>query len=123
MDNKTYRKELIRRIYRFSLSVTRLFRSEIRHDSATYIILKQLIRSSTSVGANVVEAQAASSRKDFVNFISYALKSANESMYWLMLLRDYDENLKPSAVKILLECQEIKKILGSTVRKLKSKKM
>lgn len=49
---------------------------------------KQLLRSATSVGANVVEAQSSSSRRDFTNFYTHALKSANESKFWLGLLRD-----------------------------------
>ncbi len=53
-----------------------------------YPILDQLLRSSTSIGANVIEGKSASSRRDFIHFYEIALKSANETKYWLCLLRD-----------------------------------
>ena len=57
-------------------------------EQTSRIINDQLLRSATSIGANVIEAQAASSRKDYTNFFAYALKSANECKFWLGLLRD-----------------------------------
>ncbi len=93
-------------------------------DYATQVITRQLIRSATSIGANVVEAQASPTRKDFSNFISHSLKSANETRYWLALLRDTSSDLANiDKIKVLLEeAQEISKILGSTVKSLRSKK-
>lgn len=68
----------------------------------------------------MVEAQGASTKKDFTNFLNYALKSANESRYWLALLRDSVK--EPNNAKtILKEAQEISRILGSTIKKLKPK--
>ena len=55
---------------------------------------KQLLRSGTSILANYVEANSASSRKDFINFFTYSLKSANESKVWLSLLKDLDKGDK-----------------------------
>ncbi len=52
------------------------------------VIVRQLLRSGTSIGANYFEAKAASSRKDYQNFFSYSLKSANESVFWLVILDD-----------------------------------
>jgi four helix bundle protein len=86
------------------------------------IISKQLLRSAMSIGANVVEAKAASSRKDFTRFFHYALKSANESLYWLCLLRDAIE-IKSSELGVLIsETDELSKILGACLLTLKNKR-
>jgi len=87
-------------------------------DFATQVICKHLIRSATSIGANIVEAQASPTRKDFSNFLSHALKSANESRYWLALLRDTNK-FNSDCKKLLEQAQELAKILGSTVKTLK----
>jgi four helix bundle protein len=55
---------------------------------SAWIIIDQLIRSATSIGANLIEARAASSRLEFKRFYEISLKSANETKYWLCLLRD-----------------------------------
>ncbi|MDD3888139.1 MAG: four helix bundle protein, partial [Patescibacteria group bacterium] len=60
------------------------------------IISKQLLRSGTSILANYVEANSASSKKDFINFFTHSLKSANESKVWLTLLRDLNKGNKKS---------------------------
>jgi four helix bundle protein len=53
-----------------------------------YSIIDQVVRSSTSIGANIVEAKSASSRRDFIKYYEIALKSVNETKYWLCILRD-----------------------------------
>jgi len=75
------------RAYQHSVNVIE-FIDGLGKDTSTGVISKQLLRSATSIGANVVEAKGASSKRDFTNFFTYALKSANESLYWLGLLRD-----------------------------------
>jgi four helix bundle protein len=66
-----------------------------------------------------MEAQAGSSRKDFVNYIYYALKSANETVFWLELIKD-TENINISEIESLhRECVELTKILGSSLVTLK----
>ena len=121
LDNKKYRDALITRTYNFSLAVIKFVREAPPRDFAAQVIAKQLIRSATSIGANIMEAQASPTRKDFSNFMNHALKSANESRYWLGLLRDTStgENLK--IVYLLTEAQEFSKMLGSTVISLKQK--
>jgi len=75
------------RIYRWVLGLI-AFLDTLPQDTLSRTIVSQLLRSGTSVGANYIEAQAASSRKDFANFLQHALKSANESKFWLAILRD-----------------------------------
>lgn len=72
--------------FRFSLKSIQLYKKLSKENE--YIISKQLLRSSTSIGANVFEASAASSRKDFVNKMTIASKEARESYYWLKLLKE-----------------------------------
>ena len=83
---------------------------------------KQLLRSGTSVLANYIEANSASSRKDFVNFFTHSLKSANESKVWLCLLRDTDKGDKKELEFLLSELVEIANIIASSIMTLKGKK-
>lgn len=78
-----------------------------------------MLHSATSIIANIVEAKSASSRKDYINFFTHALKSANETKVWLCLLRDAR---KVDVSKELQECEEIAKILAKSIITLKSKK-
>jgi four helix bundle protein len=93
-----------------------------KNDLSCQVIGKQLLRSATSIGANIVEAQAASSKKDFTNFLNHSLKSANESKFWLGLLRDSDKAVKESVNPLLAEAKELANILASSILKLKGKK-
>ncbi|MBP9665163.1 MAG: four helix bundle protein [Pyrinomonadaceae bacterium] len=79
--------DITERTFRFSLDILKLFRNINRDYSADKNILsKQLLRSGTSIGANVEEAQSGQSRADFISKMSIALKEARETHYWLRLL-------------------------------------
>lgn len=93
-----------------------------RKDFSAQVLAHQLIRSSTSIGANIIEAQASSSRKDFINFLHHALKSANESKYWLGLFRDSAKADVDNADTLLKEAIELANLLGSSILSLKGKK-
>lgn len=82
---------------------------------------KQLLRSATSVGANIIEAQAVSSRRDFTNFLNHSLKSANESKFWLCLLRDTGKLSTERVEKILSETIELSNILAKSIMTLRGK--
>ena len=109
------------RAYKFSLAIIR-FLSHLSKNQTNQIISNQLLRSATSIGANIIEAQAASSRRDFKNFMNHSLKSANETKYWLCLSRD--SNIAPTEQieTILQEAIELSKILGSSMLKLKGRR-
>ena len=87
-----------------------------------WVITDQLLRSSTSIGANIIEAKSSSSKKDFIKFYEIALKSANETKYWLGLLRDATDADKSKVNQLLKEIEEISKILGSSLLTFKNKK-
>ena len=86
------------------------------------IIIKQLLRSATSILANYIEAASASSRRDFINFFTYSLKSANESKVWLTLLRDLNVGDQQELCWLLEELVEISKIFATSIITLKGKK-
>ena len=83
---------------------------------------KQLLRSGTSILANYIEANSASSKKDFINFFTYSLKSANESKVWLTLLRDINKGDKKEIQWLLDELVEIANIIASSILTMKGKK-
>ena len=107
------------RCYSFSLRVLK-FISANDVERKFNPIIDQFIRSSTSIGANIIEAKSSSSRREFIKYYEIALKSANETKYWICLYRD---GIKNSAeIKILLnEADEISKIIASSIIKLKKK--
>ncbi len=86
------------------------------------VIVKQLMRSASSVGANVVEAKNSSSRVEFKRYYEIALKSCNESKYWICLLRDGFDKKGNELSEILKEANEISKILAVSIIKLKKVK-
>jgi len=83
---------------------------------------KQLLRSGTSVLANYIEANSASSKKDFINFFTHALKSANESKVWVTLLRDTGKGDRDELESLLRELIEIANVLASSILTLKGKR-
>ncbi len=120
-DKAKFKTEFGKRVYHFALATMR-FLDDCPRDGAATIISNQLVRSSTSVGANMVEAQAASSKKDYVNFFTIALKSANESKYWISLLRDARKVDQDKANALLKEATEIANVLASSVLTMKGRK-
>ncbi len=115
--------QLKERAYLYALEIVRFIDSLDKKDFSVQVLSKQLLRSATSIGANIIEAQAGSSKKDFCKFFNYALKSANESKFWIGLLRDSKKAQKEKADNLLQETNEIANILGSSVLTLKGKKL
>jgi len=119
MEDK--KKDVKIRAYKFSLEIIKCIEGLAKKRSSR-IIADQLIRSSTSVGANIIEAKSSSSKKEFVHYFEIALKSANETRYWLGLLRDSGLMEKTQADLLLAEAKEISNIIGASVLTLKNKK-
>jgi len=106
--------DLKERSYEFSLSLIKLV-DALANDISTSIIARQLLRAGTSIGANIAEAQASPSRKDFAIFLRHSLKSANESIYWLRLLKDAQKSSKDKLEPLIDEATQLSKILGSSL--------
>ncbi len=85
-----------------------------------YILSKQVLRSGTAVGALIREAEHAESDADYVHKLNVALKEANETEYWLLLLKDTDYMDENKHASIDKDCQELKKLLISSIKTLKA---
>jgi four helix bundle protein len=104
------------RTFRFAVRVIRVCQALDERPGVRRTLASQLLRSGTSVGANVSEAQAAQSRPDFVSKLNIALKEARETLYWLRLLAEADL-LEPARLgPITTEADEIARVLGAIVR-------
>ena len=121
-NNTKLKTDLKYRSYIYALDIMKLIDSLDRKDLSIEVISKQLIRSATSIGANIIEAQAGSTKKDFTNFFSYALKSANETKFWIGLLRDSKKVGKDKADRLLNEVVELSNMLASSIITLKGKR-
>jgi len=119
--NKKFKNDFKKRLYCWTLRLIR-FIDKLSKDSVCNVLGKQLLRSGTSVLANYVEANSASSKKDFINFFTYSLKSGNESKIWLTLLRDTNKGDRKELEWLLQELIEISKILASSILTLKGKR-
>ncbi len=119
-DKEEVKNTLIHRCYHFSLAIIAVTDSLPKKRSA-WVIQDQLIRSATSVGANLVEARASSSRLEFKKFYEVGLKSANETKYWLCLLRDAHLVKSEKIAPLLQEVIEISRMLAKAVITLKKK--
>ena len=109
---------IVQKSYAFSLRCVKLYKYLCSRDG-NYIIGKQLLRSGTSIGANVREALRAQTRPDFITKLNVALKEASETEYWIELLRDSDYISSSQAESMLADCVELLKILTSIVKKSK----
>lgn len=117
-----YKEGIIKRTYALCSETIHFLNAISKTKYSTDVISKQLIRSITSICANIVEAQGGSSRKDFINFYHHALKSSNESRFWLALLRDTEKIDKEKINTLLQETKEVSNILGACIVSLKNKK-
>jgi four helix bundle protein len=114
-------EDIKERTFRFALSVISLAESLPDGRSAS-VIAKQLIRSGTSVGANVEEAVAAHSREDFVYKMNIALREARETNYWLRIVKTMGWTGPHPIDPVLDESEQIMKILGAIVSKARGRR-
>ncbi len=119
-DNSEFNKLLINRAFNLARKIITLV-DKFPKKTSSFVIADQLLRSGTSIGTNIIEAQAASSKRDFVNFLNYALKSGNETKFWLALSKDLDANLIININELLKETDELVKILGSSISTIRGK--
>lgn len=103
---------------RFASKIVRLH-SYLQTDKGEHVISAQIVRSGTSIGANIAEAMYAASRRDFINKLTISLKECSETIYWLDILDDngYFDGGKSNGITD--DCRELIKMLVATVKKLK----
>ncbi len=103
---------VLEKSYAFAIRIVHLSR-HLRDDCREYLLSKQILRSGTSVGANLEEAVGAQSRKDFLSKMQIAYKEARETHYWLRLLSDTDSVPTEQLTSLLFECEELIRLTGS----------
>jgi four helix bundle protein len=113
-----YQRDIRERTFEFSVSVIRLCK-ELDKNEVNKVLVNQLLRSSTSVGANLEEAQGAHTRPDFINCTNIAKKEARETVYWLKLISEFNLRIRKQIDALVMEAQEIAKILTTSVKNLK----
>jgi four helix bundle protein len=106
--------------YRFALRIIKAYKY-LSEEQREFVLSKQVLCSGTSIGALVKEAEHAQSRADFVNKMNVALKEANETEYWLMLLKDSEYIDEKSFASIHQDCVELIKLLASIIKTTKEK--
>ena len=105
--------------YAFAVRITKMFLHFSENDGKLMVIYKQVLRSGTSVSANVHESEFAQSSSDFISKLHIALKEANETMNWLNLLHDTDILSKKEFESIASDCNELIALLVSSIKTVK----
>ncbi|QOR62146.1 four helix bundle protein [Sulfurovum sp. ST-21] len=113
------KKDLLReKSFAFALRIIKLSQY-LQTEHKEYILSKQIIRSGTSIGALIREAQYAQSKADFLHKLTIALKEANETEYWLLLLKESGYLNDKMLQSIQPEIDELLKLLISSTKKIK----
>ena len=105
--------------YAFAIRIVNAYKF-LTNDQKEYVLSKQMLRSGTAIGALVAEAHHAQSSADFLNKMNVALKEANETFYWLSLLRDTDYLSEQIYKSISIDCKKLIALLVSIVKSVKS---
>jgi len=102
----------------FALRIIKLYKY-LKENKKEYVLSKQLLRSGTSIGANVEEAIGGQSKNDFVSKISIAYKESRETLYWIKLLKESGYLNSKQAESIINDCEEIIKIITKIQKTIK----
>ena len=106
--------------FNFSIQIIETYK-ELTNSKREFILSKQLLRSGTSIGANITEAEHRQSIKDFVHKLSISRKEANESIYWIKLLGATDYLSSSTSKPLLKDCEELLKLLTSIIKTTKER--
>ena len=118
-DKTNFKQQFKKRCFHFSISILNLT-EKLTSKRINGVLINQLIRSATSIGANVVEGSYSSSKKEFINYFQISVKSAAETAYWLSLLEEINPLQKEEVDKLIQECSELRKILSTVVLNTKN---
>ena len=111
-----YSSILYQKAFGFSISIVKLYKYLLQKDKSFELLYKQLLRSGTSIGANVSEAQSAPTKKDFINKLSISLKEARESEYWIRLLKETEIINQQEYDSLIKDCDELERLLTSSIK-------
>ena len=119
--NSKIKNEFMERCYCFSIAIIQLTKN-LPEKRVYWTVSDQLVHSATSIGASIIEGKSASTKKDFIRYYEIALESANETKYWLGLLRDALDVDRVEISKLMKETTELAKILAASLLTMKGKK-
>lgn len=114
-----FKQEFKKRCFHFALAILHLSQ-KLRSVPNNFILIDQLVRAATSIGANIVEGSNSTSRREFINFFQISLKSASETLYWLSLLKETNPKFSEEITSLIKECTEIKKLISTIILNTKS---
>lgn len=106
--------------FQFSIDIVNTYK-ELVQNKKEFILSKQLLRSGTSIGANVSEATHGQSSKDFISKLSIARKEANETLYWINLMKATDILEYDNSNQLISKCDELLRILTSIIKTMQTK--
>ena len=109
---------IVTKTYSFAVRIVK-YCYEIQKEKREYIISRQLLKSGTSIGANIEESQCAISKAEFISKVQISLKEAKETKYWLRLLKDALVYQNNASDELLKDCDEIIVILISILKSSK----
>jgi len=113
---------ILHKSFAFAVRIVNLYKY-LTTERKEFVLSKQLLRSGTSIGANIEESVGGQSENDFLAKLSIAYKEARESIYWLKLLQATDYLSPEQAESLLIDADEICKILGSIQKTIKNRKI
>ncbi|MDD5889032.1 MAG: four helix bundle protein [Ruminococcus sp.] len=114
-----YEKTVKYKSKKFSVRIVNLYKY-LCDKKNEYVLSKQILRSGTSIGANIAESECAISKKDFLSKIYISLKESAETLYWLDLLYETEYITDSQYESLYADCEEIKKMLSSTTKTINS---
>jgi four helix bundle protein len=116
-----YGNALLDKSFNFSIRIIKFYKFEVDKKIIPLPILNQILRSGTSIGANISEAQSAFTRKDFINKLGISLKESKETEYWLRIMNGADILPLKEFESLKSDCEELLKLLTSIIKSSKSK--
>jgi len=122
MEHLTVKNETAKsKSLRFAIRIVRLYQY-LCGEKSEYVLSRQILRSGTSIGANLAEAETAVSKSDFLNKVYIALKECSETLYWLELLKETDYLTLSLYESLYQDCEELRRMLSATTKTLKKPK-
>jgi len=112
------KRDIVERCFKYAVRIVKFY-SEIEKSAVGRVIGKQLLRSGTSIGANVYEAQSGQSKADFISKMYIAYKEARETTYWLRLIKEAEIN--KGTEELAKEAEELIKILATIIKITKNR--
>jgi len=117
----TYGNPIVTKSFVFAIRIVKFYKIYMNNDRKLEPVYKQLLRSGTSVVANISEAQSAFTKKDFIHKMGISLKESREAEYWLKLLKESSSITIAKFNSLIYDCEELSKLLTSIIKSAKSK--